>query len=85
MCVIGDKKVRTKTKDEDGKIALWGREMFNFDSPSGNVMKVEVWDEDLINDDLVGEGTFDFQKYLEDIPHNYLETIELFYKGEKAG
>ena len=63
MCVISGQRQKTRTHQEGGKQPRWNDTLnFTITNPTG--MNVQVWDEDMINDDLVGEGFVDLSGYL---------------------
>jgi hypothetical protein len=55
VITIGQERQRTKTHQGGGKKPLW-YDTLQFQS-NGTIMKVEIFDEDVGRDDLIGEGS----------------------------
>lgn len=60
---LGEEKQITSVCDEGGKNPEW-RDILCFNGVKDALLKVEVWDKDLIIDDLVGKGTLDLSEVL---------------------
>lgn len=64
MCVLGAEKHQTKYKNEAGKDPKWEDTLVFLNTSGMTVMHVQVWDKDVTNDDLVGEGQIDITHIL---------------------
>lgn len=84
VCVISNQRQRSKTHHEGGKHPKWNDTMIFQINGSLN-MTVQVWDKDLINDDIIGEGYVNLNSYLCSPGIIKNENIVLTYKGKKVG
>lgn len=55
VCIIGSEKKRGAPHNGGGKKPQW-QDTFVF-STCGQLMQIQVWDQDNLNDDLIGEGS----------------------------
>lgn len=62
-CIIklGQQQKKTRVHDEGGKKPRWN-DTLTFAKSSDTNLKIEVWDKDVIDDDLVGEGFYNLTK-----------------------
>lgn len=58
---LGAQRYRSRTKKEAGKKPVWN-ESFQFTAMDNN-LKITVMDEDVVSDDLVGEGNISVGKF----------------------
>lgn len=58
---FGGQQYKTSVCKEGGKNPSW-TETFTFNSATDTNLRVEVWDDDVGNDDLIGAGTFNLMK-----------------------
>jgi len=58
---FGGSQYRTRPCDFGGKTPSWN-ETFVFNPTGDSNLRVEVWDQDAVKDDLVGEGTYNLMK-----------------------
>lgn len=63
MVIVGNQRQKTRTHNEGGKQPNWG-DTLNFTLTGPSQMGVQVWDEDNVQDDIVGEGFVDLSAYL---------------------
>lgn len=61
--ILGDQRSKTRTNYHGGKTPKWNDEPFSFFVNKEVDLKIEVWDEDNLYDDLVGTATV----YVDDI------------------
>ena len=63
VCVINGQRQKSRVHQEGGKQPRWNDTLiFNISNFSG--MNVQVWDEDMVVDDLIGEGYVDMSAYM---------------------
>lgn len=58
---LGQQVKKTKVHQEGGKKPRWN-DVLTFAKTNDNNLKIEVWDKDMIEDDLVGEGTYSLSR-----------------------
>jgi hypothetical protein len=58
---FGGAQYRTKPCQLGGKTPSWN-ETFMFNPTGDSNMRIEVWDSDAVNDDLVGEGSYNLMR-----------------------
>lgn len=63
VCVINGQRQKTRTHHEGGKQPRWS-DTLTFTVSNFSGMNVQVWDEDPMFDDLVGEGFVDLSGYM---------------------
>lgn len=63
LVFIGNQRQKTRTHNEGGKQPSWG-DTLNFTVNGPAQMGVQVWDEDNLADDIVGEGMVNLAPYL---------------------
>jgi hypothetical protein len=54
---LDSQQIRSKTHSGGGKNPVWNQKLYLNVLPGQNVLRLEAWDEDAVNDDLIGEGT----------------------------
>lgn len=79
-------KVRTRVIDEGGRHPVWNETFTLPVNSQEDVILVKCFDEDVIMDDFVGEGTFTVEHLVNTTapatPH--MSWYELTYKGKKS-
>eukprot|EP00347_Sterkiella_histriomuscorum_P014257 403361573 len=80
---IGATTLKTKTHNSAGKTPRWEETLKFKLSGSEEEIKIAVWDEDMTNDDLVGDTVY----FLDEIKSKgkFQEAVKLAYKGKEAG
>ena len=58
---LGNEQHRTQVCHDGGKQPFWNDTIF-FNSATDCLLRVQVWDEDAVSDDLVGEGQLDIRQ-----------------------
>lgn len=58
---FGGQQYRTSVCAFGGKHPSWN-ETFTFNAATDSNMRIEVWDHDTVNDDLIGEGSFNLMR-----------------------
>jgi Ca2+-dependent lipid-binding protein len=58
---LGQQVKKTRVHDEGGKKPRWN-DTLNFTRGTDTNLKIEIWDKDVIDDDLVGEGFLNLTK-----------------------
>lgn len=58
---FGGQQYKTSVCKEGGRNPSW-TETFTFNNATDTNLRVEVWDDDIGNDDLIGAGTFNLMK-----------------------
>ena len=62
---LGGQYQRSTTAEHAGKDPHWNDTMmFTVPFNSDPIMKVEVWDNDAVNDDMIGTGMYNLAQYL---------------------
>ena len=84
ICVLEGSRQKSKAHNLGGKQPKWNDTLiFNVNSPSG--MIVQVWDDDFMFDDFIGEGHVDLSAYFVNPGVCRNENVVLNYKGKRAG
>lgn len=84
VCNTRMQRIRTKTTQDQGKTPKWHNEFFEVDVKYiGDDMKMEVFDEDPCDSDLVGECVIKLSSLA--INGGLDEWFEIQFKGKKAG
>lgn len=74
---------RSSTCQSGGKTPHWN-DVFYFTIQGDPMLRAEVWDNDAVEDDLVGQGSYNLMPYL----NNRIDTtlwVDLYYNGRNAG
>lgn len=58
---FGGQEFRTSVCKNGGKNPSWN-DVFTFNPAGDSNLRIEVWDSDLLNDDLIGEGRFNLMQ-----------------------
>jgi hypothetical protein len=82
----GNEQFKTKILNGQGSRPVWN-ETFRFHKCADLMLRLEVWDRDLIgHDDLIGEGHINLYTLLANPAGEMLEyPIETYYDGKYAG
>eukprot|EP00826_Nyctotherus_ovalis_P011546 TRINITY_DN12_c0_g1_i13.p2 TRINITY_DN12_c0_g1~~TRINITY_DN12_c0_g1_i13.p2 ORF type:complete len:152 (+),score=20.81 TRINITY_DN12_c0_g1_i13:2-457(+) len=81
---LGERIFRTRIHQEAGKTPSW-TDAFQFARKNEVVLHVQVCDEDLITDDLVGTGKLSIAEYCTPEEERKKVTVPIYYKGKPAG
>lgn len=86
MIELGGKKFQTKTEDNAGKNPKWTEEfIINAKTLQDKLMKVSVWDDDPLKDDLLGAAEIYLQSWMEHRHSIKTYNVELFLKKKVTG
>jgi thiol:disulfide interchange protein len=81
---MGSQTFKTKTHKNAGKKPSWF-DVCEFIRTDEEVLNVQVYDEDIISDDLVGSGVLELKDICIPGRQMYSDSIILKYKNKKAG
>jgi Ca2+-dependent lipid-binding protein len=77
---LGQQVKKTRVHEEGGKKPRWS-DTLTFNRSSDNQLVVQVWDKDVVDDDLVGEGNINLSSVYNNpnVPKNC--TVDLTQKS----
>lgn len=81
---LGSVTFKTKTHDNAGKQPSWF-DVFEFKRTSEELLELQVYDEDVISDDLVGSANLSLADICVLSPVKFSDSVKLQYKGKTAG
>lgn len=75
---VGNEKQRSKTCSGGGKKPMW-TDTFQFNT-NAPVLKVQVWDDDTLSDDFIGEGTLNLTQFYNNPMRTENGTLSSYYR-----
>lgn len=81
---FGSKEERTDPDDGGGKKPKWTGFTFSFSHTEETILILEIWDDDVKNDDIVGQGTIKIEEILEMVEEQP-KNVQLWHDENLVG